>query len=441
MKIFKNSILFFFIFYPSILILYGQCANVELFSQDDINNFIKNYGKCKSINNLRIIGNNDNFQFDSLYNLEKIEGLFELQASKVKNLNGLHNLKFVNQLVLYPINLSNTFVSLDTINHLSISSDSTVYRALNGVRHIRNSLWFSPIDYCLSNHLSNFTTGPEFSLSVGFDGNIPFNCLQRLSKNIETKNLRKLRLGSAYHVLSNFNIIDSLETLILTAIFSDYSEIQKLTNLRHIEIEWDFDNNNFGEGFKNTYHLDTLILDNNKKIKTYFNIFPSLQTIRHHLYIIGNDALINLDFLKDVTLPKTSQDTISIMLQDNKLLNDCNVTFLCEAIARYPESVIIQNNGAKCTKEEIMKYCRIVNTTQDNHPKLVLSPNPTNGNIRIDHLKGSFSVNITNMSGQLVKTLSDIQTEINIVDLPAGMYIFDIRNKDISERHKIVKVE
>lgn len=441
MKIFKNSILFFFIFYPSILILYGQCANVELFSQDDINNFIKNYGKCKSINNLRIINNIVNFQFDSLYHLERIEGLFEFQASNAKNLNGLHNIKFVNQLDLYAFNLSNTFLSLDTINHLKIASDSTGYRALNGVRHIRHILRFSPNDYCTSNHLANFTTAPDFTLIVGFGVDISSNCLNRLSKNIETKNLKRLLFRATHNNLSHFNIIDSLETLYIWSDRSDFSAIEKLTSLRNIKIEWDLGGNNFGEGFKSTYHLDTLLLDNNKKIKNYYNLFPSLKTIRHHLYIVGNDALNNLDFLKDVALTEDLQDTISIVLKDNKLLNDCNVTFLCEALAKYPNSVNIENNGLKCKKEEILKYCSTINTTEETQLKLILSPNPTNGIIRIEYLKGSFSVNITNISGQVVKTLSDIQNEVNISDLPAGMYIFDIRNKGISERHKIVKVE
>jgi len=45
------------------------------------------------------------------------------------------------------------------------------------------------------------------------------------------------------------------------------------------------------------------------------------------------------------------------------------------------------------------------------------------------------------MMGQVVKTLKDIHSEVYIDDLPAGMYIFDIRNKEISERHKIIKID
>ncbi len=86
----------------------------------------------------------------------------------------------------------------------------------------------------------------------------------------------------------------------------------------------------------------------------------------------------------------------------------------------------------------------IVSSTKDEQTlskKLKLYPNPSSGLVKIANLDSPASVTISNMSGQIVAQLSNIQNEINIEDLPAGMYIFDIRNKEISERHKIVKVE
>ncbi|KXK36695.1 MAG: cytochrome-c peroxidase [Bacteroidetes bacterium OLB9] len=73
--------------------------------------------------------------------------------------------------------------------------------------------------------------------------------------------------------------------------------------------------------------------------------------------------------------------------------------------------------------------------------KLKLYPNPTSGIVKIDLLETSASISITNINGQTLKTLHNVENEVDISELPAGMYIFDVRSKDVSERHKIVKVE
>ncbi|MCZ2101961.1 MAG: T9SS type A sorting domain-containing protein [Chitinophagales bacterium] len=85
----------------------------------------------------------------------------------------------------------------------------------------------------------------------------------------------------------------------------------------------------------------------------------------------------------------------------------------------------------------------IVSSTKDEanvSNQLILYPNPTTNNISIAKLDAPAAVTITNINGQVLKQLSNIEYEVNISDLPAGMYIFDITNKTISERHKVVKV-
>ena len=86
----------------------------------------------------------------------------------------------------------------------------------------------------------------------------------------------------------------------------------------------------------------------------------------------------------------------------------------------------------------------IISSTKDeliSKNNLKLYPNPTSEIVRIENLEAPASIIISNINGQIVKQLNNVQSEVNISDLPSGMYIFDIRNKEISERHKIVKVE
>ena len=90
------------------------------------------------------------------------------------------------------------------------------------------------------------------------------------------------------------------------------------------------------------------------------------------------------------------------------------------------------------------KKSNIISNTKEeaiSSNKLKLYPNPTKGMVKIDHLETSASIIITNINGQILKTLHDVEKEVDISELPAGMYILDIRSKVISERHKIVKVE
>jgi len=72
---------------------------------------------------------------------------------------------------------------------------------------------------------------------------------------------------------------------------------------------------------------------------------------------------------------------------------------------------------------------------------LIQASNPTCGVLRIDNVEHPVSILISNMSGQVLKKIDGIYNEINIDDLPAAVYIVDIRNKAISERFKIVKME
>ncbi|MCB9308960.1 MAG: T9SS type A sorting domain-containing protein [Lewinellaceae bacterium] len=94
--------------------------------------------------------------------------------------------------------------------------------------------------------------------------------------------------------------------------------------------------------------------------------------------------------------------------------------------------------------EGTFEDCHIISSSHDvvqNTRKHTLYPNPTSGSIHINGLEIPVSVTISNVSGQHVKICQDVMDEVDISDIPAGMYILDIRGKDFREQHKIVKVE
>lgn len=77
----------------------------------------------------------------------------------------------------------------------------------------------------------------------------------------------------------------------------------------------------------------------------------------------------------------------------------------------------------------------------DRTRRLNIYPNPTDGFIKINNLEISSKVNVYNLSGVLIKSYTDITKQINIHDLPSGIFILEILNEQIKERYKIVKIE
>ena len=74
------------------------------------------------------------------------------------------------------------------------------------------------------------------------------------------------------------------------------------------------------------------------------------------------------------------------------------------------------------------------------HNLLKLYPNPTTNILQIEGLTSPADIRISDLNGVTVRTVKNVKSSVNIGDLPDGMYIFDIKNKYISERHKVVKI-
>jgi hypothetical protein len=73
--------------------------------------------------------------------------------------------------------------------------------------------------------------------------------------------------------------------------------------------------------------------------------------------------------------------------------------------------------------------------------KTKIHPNPSNNMVKIENINLPFHVNIFSIDGNIIKTISNSNQEIDVSTLPAGMYIFDIRNNEMHERHKVIKID
>ncbi|HMR89607.1 MAG TPA: T9SS type A sorting domain-containing protein [Saprospiraceae bacterium] len=86
----------------------------------------------------------------------------------------------------------------------------------------------------------------------------------------------------------------------------------------------------------------------------------------------------------------------------------------------------------------------IISNTKDitiKNNQLKIHPNPTNSLIHIQGLQEEANVRIQNINGQVIKTINTTDSQVDISDLTNGLYIFEIQNKHLMERHKILKIE
>ena len=444
-----NVLLFNIFLFFSITSLNSQCDSIVLKNQQDVNQFISKYGKCKEVEHLIIRDvDADITQLDSLYTIEQINGELRLNFrntnENIKNIDGLKNLKFAGAVYGNSYKVEGQFSKLDSVIELGFNGrlsefTNEYFSYFPKLRNIEKRLFIT--NPASENSTPQFNTGSFFELHIS--SGIDSSTLKLLSNRIKKENLKSFTIFPSDGIdLRHLTILDSVENLHISYCKnSNFAQITTIKMLKTLTIENDLGNNNYGEGLNKIEDLESISIQNNKLKIDYQKILPNLKSVNDRLLIYTHDSLTNLRFLDDVVPPQDSSPYFTILISDNKRLNDCNTSFLCEALARYPESVIIQNNGAKCTKEEILKYCKTVNTLEIDKQNLIISPNPSYGYLKIDNLASPATVTISSINGQLVKQFNNVQYEVNVLDLPQGIYILDIRSKETNERHKIVKVE
>lgn len=130
----------------------SQCYNITLNNQQEINDFIKNYGTCNEVDYLTIRDRqNDIVDFDSLIHLIRINerlNLNDFSNTHEINISGLKNLRYVNQFQYGLTNVIGIFNSLDSIHLLSIKLDKSSFAPFKHLKHIENALNLKLTPFC-----------------------------------------------------------------------------------------------------------------------------------------------------------------------------------------------------------------------------------------------------------------------------------------------------
>jgi hypothetical protein len=131
-------------------------------------------------------------------------------------------------------------------------------------------------------------------------------------------------------------------------------------------------------------------------------------------------------------------------IYDNASLSECEVVSICAYLASPGSNIFISNNAAGCNSvEELEQACLTLSDGKENAGSAVVSvfPNPAEGRITVEILKDTrpVSYSMIDFSGRMVREgmLTSPRTEIDLSDIPAGVYIL---KADSEHSAKVLKV-
>ena len=358
---------------------------------------IKVFEKLKYLDGqLFISGNNSLTQVDGFENISYVESLVLHSNVSMKTMIALHRLQEIKgylQIGLHNVNSLNALKSLKRVGGTFLIGNCNALTSLSG---------FDSLNY------------------VGKDFQIHSN-----------QNLQEI---NSFNALSSAN---ERLTIHANGKLERINGFKNLMNIKQIGINGNFSLERL-DGFDNLQTIeDSLVIIHNRKIHDLSG-FDKLEFTRK-ISIENEYALtdiskffnkIDTGFLQFVRIKRC--DSLSI----------CNSPFLCTYLSDFNKKHEIESNNYGCSsREEILNTC--ISSVVENLPDKIITlyPNPTTGTITIQNIDTPMNITVYTIDGKRIKNLVITSNQINVESLPSGMYIIDIKNKHISERYKVVKVE
>lgn len=162
-----------------------------------------------------------------------------------------------------------------------------------------------------------------------------------------------------------------------------------------------------------------------------------------------NDMLTSLTGLDNID----SESINSLRVVYNPMLSTCNVQSICDYLETSGASVQIYNNAPGCnSQDEVIDSCNIVPVQEFNigDNQLTISPNPCTVNdacLRFTlHTSRLTMIDLYSISGQKIKRLLNevmlpetYEMEVDLSELPAGVYFCTMQTVDRIETVKVIK--
>ncbi len=196
----------------------------------------------------------------------------------------------------------------------------------------------------------------------------------------------------------------------------------------------------FGLGGITEIGADLLIQDNNLLVSV--NALQNVTSIGGELTVHANSSLDSLIGLQNID----PSSITSLTIRQNVSLTMCEIQSVCDYLAAGGSSDIEHNAlDSECRDlsavEDACEITSIEDMFSTRNPGLITFPNPTSGvfYIEADDIEGC-ELRIFNTTGMLLQKLqltSDGQVDIS--NMPKGLYFLEMRNKDLVGIGKILK--
>jgi len=220
------------------------------------------------------------------------------------------------------------------------------------------------------------------------------------------------------------------------------SSISGLSNLTLIGEGLDLVNNNLLPSLSGLDNL-TSIGGNVRIINTgavNLSNLSNLLSIGGSLEISYNNLLSSLEGIDNI-----DPSTITyLVISGCPVLSVCEVQSICDYLDIPESSTSISSNASGCNnKDEVVLACTIlaVNDNVSETNEELLFPNPTNGIIHIDDSNSDiWEFTIYNTTGLLIRRTQNLENgQIDISNLPNGLYFIELSNKTQVIIRKIIK--
>ena len=402
---------------------------IHFSSQEEIDNFLRDYPDCTSIQGKVLIketlsGNITNL--NGLQNIKQFEGRFEIHNNNaLTNLKGLDNLEVLGD-------------GLNLYYNLALES----LEGLNSLRLVTGSLRISSHPKLVD--LKSLTNLKQVSEDLSIASNPILFDLQGLG-NLE-------KVGGYFILSANKNIrtlagLEKLESVGQSVLIQDNERLKEFSGigeLQTIGLHLIIENNkklNSAHGFNKLSSVNgNLIIVENKELFD-LNAFINLKSINGLLQILNNLNLISLSGLDSID----HQSIKNLAILSSFDLYLCQVESICNYLANDENLFSIKTNAKGCsTKEEILNACANRGTGQNTNlskNEFIFFPNPTSEWVRvIGPGANSADLRIMDRLGRVLLTQKMTTDVIDLKAFPSGVYFLELQTKTRVVTGRVVKL-
>ena len=453
----------FSVFLLCCFVAISQCptTNIEMFSQEEIDNFSTNYPNCTTLTHeLKIDG-----EFNTINNLNGLSEIINAQdifiiETEITSLNGLHNIESISSLALWfnmgiqNLNGLSSLVGLGSLE-VWINNSITSLEGLDSIQSINNVNLFSNTSLSDISQL-NFLTSIG-NLSISGNGLTNLNGLQNINdiegdliiSNEQLHDFEELidlqSIGGSLRLMENpeienvsaFSNLESVDELYIVdnqnlINFSGFENLTTVTGTLRIGFNPGITNLSF---VKNIISVGYLDIYENENLQTLQGI-ESIKYIEERLFIESNPNLTSIVALSYMEIPS---DINEVVIINNESLQACGNDFICSIIDDESVSKYFVNNAQGCNSIiQVNGSCNLIGTdTFIDSP--IIYPNPVSDffTISMDENMKLINTQIYSALGMLIYETN--KSNINLSSFKTGVYsIKIITDKGVFDR-KIIK--